>query len=57
VEIFANDGRQVFTLLTYAGDRQADIQVVAEHAGTTLQFKGWLLHSIWHDDAKHGGWG
>ncbi len=57
VEIFANDGRQVFTLLTYAGDRQADIQVVAEHAGTTLQFKGWLLHSIWHDGAKHGGWG
>jgi fructan beta-fructosidase len=57
VEIFANDGREVFTLLTYAGESQAEIHVVAEHAGTTMRFKGWLLQSIWHDAAKHGRWG
>ncbi len=49
VEIFANDGREVFTLLTYAGDAQTGIAMFAEHAGTVMRFKGWGLKSIWHD--------
>jgi fructan beta-fructosidase len=47
VEVFANEGRAVFTLLTYAGDAQTEIDTVAEHAGTIMDLKAWRLASIW----------
>jgi fructan beta-fructosidase len=47
VEIFVNDGREVFTFLTYAGDRQTGIETFALRPGTDLAVKAWELHSIW----------
>jgi fructan beta-fructosidase len=52
VEIFVNDGRDVFTLATYAGDAQTGIALVAEHPGTLMRFQGWRLDSIWNDAPK-----
>ncbi len=47
VEIFANDGREVFTLLTYAGERQTGIETYALRPGTDMAVKAWELQSIW----------
>ena len=47
VEIFVNEGKEVFTLLTYAGDGQTEIDMFAEHPGTVMDFKAWKLDSIW----------
>jgi fructan beta-fructosidase len=47
VEIFANDGREVFTLLTYAGALQTGIETYAQQAGTHLAMQAWNLRSIW----------
>ena len=47
VEIFANGGREVFTLLTYAGERQTGIETFARRPGTDMAVKAWELHSIW----------
>ncbi|MGC2032767.1 MAG: GH32 C-terminal domain-containing protein [Steroidobacteraceae bacterium] len=52
VEVFANEGKEVFTLLTYAGDAQTEIEIFAEHRGTIMRFKGWRLKSIWHETPK-----
>jgi fructan beta-fructosidase len=57
VEVFANEGREVFSLLTYAGEGQTEIDVVAEHPGTVMRFQGWRLNSIWHETSKGGGAG
>ncbi len=54
VEVFANEGKEVFTLLTYAGDAQTEIEIFAEHPGTIMRFKGWRLKSIWHESPKRG---
>ena len=54
VEVFANEGKEVFTLLTYAGDAQTEIEIFAEHPGTIMRFKGWRLKSIWHETPKRG---
>jgi fructan beta-fructosidase len=55
IEVFANDGMEVFTLLTYAGDAQTAIELFAEHPGTVMQFEGWRLKSIWHETSKRRG--
>jgi fructan beta-fructosidase len=52
VEIFANEGKEVFTLLTYAGDAQTEIEMFAQYPGTVMRFKGWTLQSIWHETPK-----
>lgn len=54
VEVFANDGKEVFTLLTYAGDAQTGIEIFADHPGTIMRFNGWRLNSIWHEMPKRG---
>jgi fructan beta-fructosidase len=54
VEVFANEGKEVFTLLTYAGNAQTEIKIFAEHPGTVMRFKGWRLKSIWHETPKPG---
>lgn len=58
VEVFANEGKEVFTLLTYAGDAQTEIEIFAEHPGTVMRFEGWSLKSIWHETPKRRdpGW-
>jgi fructan beta-fructosidase len=55
VEVFANEGREVFTLLTYAGGAQTGIEVFAELPGTLMHFEGWKLKSIWHETSRRGG--
>ena len=45
--MFANEGKEVFTLLIYARNGQTEIDMFAEHRGTVMDFKGWMLDSIW----------
>jgi fructan beta-fructosidase len=47
VELFTNEGKEVFTLLTYAGETQTGIETFAENEGTTMNFNAWKLKSIW----------
>jgi fructan beta-fructosidase len=55
MEVFANEGREVFTLLTYAADTQTQIDTFAEQRGTVMDFKAWKLDSIWRKPSKAGG--
>ena len=47
IEIFTNDGKDVYTLLTYPSERQTGIEVFAMKKGTTMKYKAWMLKSIW----------
>jgi len=47
IEIFANDGEDTFTLLTYAGDSQTGIELFALRPGTKYSLQYWPLESIW----------
>ena len=47
IELFTNKGKEVFTLLTYAGETQAGIETFAKNEGTTMNLKAWKLKSIW----------
>lgn len=47
IELFANDGKDVFTLLTYPSESQTGIETFALRPGTSMDFKGWMLESVW----------
>lgn len=47
IELFTNDGKDVFTLLTYPSENQTGIETFALRPGTSMDFKGWMLRSIW----------
>lgn len=47
VEIFTNDGKDVFSLLTYPGETQTGIELFALKGGTQMSLKAWMLKSIW----------
>ena len=47
IEIFTNRGRQVFTVLTYAGRHQTGIETFALRKGTKMELRAWMLRSIW----------
>jgi sucrose-6-phosphate hydrolase SacC (GH32 family) len=47
IELFANVGKEVFTLLTYPGETQVGIETFAKNEGTKMNFKAWKLKSIW----------
>ncbi len=47
IELFANDGKEVFTLLTYPSDAQVGIETHALRKGSKYAFKAWKLTSIW----------
>ena len=47
IEIFTNQGKEVFSLLTYAGDAQTGIETFALRPGTWMQLNAWTLDSIW----------
>jgi fructan beta-fructosidase len=48
IELFTNDGKEVFTLLTYPGEQQTGIETFARNAGTELNLKAWNLKSVWN---------
>lgn len=48
IEIFANRGKEVFTLLTYAGNTQTGIETFAHRPGTRMELRAWPLRSIWN---------
>ena len=43
IELFVNEGKDVFTLLTYPSEGQTGIEVFALQKGTSMKFKGWKL--------------
>lgn len=47
VEIFANDGKDVFTLQTFPSEYQTGIETFALRKGTKMQLDAWELKSIW----------
>jgi fructan beta-fructosidase len=47
IELFTNDGKEVFTLLTYPGEKQTGMETFARDAGTDMKLKVWNLKSIW----------
>lgn len=47
VELFTNEGKEVFTLLTYPAENQTGIRLFSENGKTKLNFKGWNLNSVW----------
>ena len=48
VEVFANDGEDVFTLLTYPSEDQTGIETFALRPGTEINFHAWTMKSVWH---------
>lgn len=49
IELFANDGKEVFTLLTYPSDAQTGIEVFALNKGTDISYTAWGLSSVWNN--------
>lgn len=47
IELFINEGKAIFTLLTYPGEKQTGIETFAEHDGTIMGVNAWELKSIW----------
>ena len=45
VEIFAEDGKKVLTLLTYASKSQTGVEFFSQRGSSCLSLKGWLLKS------------
>ena len=49
VEIFAGDGRLVFSLLTFPGDNQTGVELYSENGNTTkASLKAWNIKSVWN---------
>ena len=48
VEIFTNDGKDVFTMLTYPSEEQTGLEIFAHRPGTQMNMKAWTLKSIWN---------
>lgn len=48
IEIFANDGKDVFTLQTFPSEAQTGIETFALRKGTKMELKAWTLKSIWN---------
>lgn len=48
IEIFADDGRHVMTLLTYAGEGQTGAEVFSLYGNTDVQLQIYPINSIWH---------
>lgn len=49
VEVFADGGRQVMSLLTYAAPGQSGVSLFSADRGAKASLKAWPLKSIWHD--------
>jgi fructan beta-fructosidase len=47
IELFTNQGKDVFTLLTYPGETQTGIEVFSTGIGTKMNFSAWMLKSVW----------
>ena len=47
IELFTNDGKDVFTLLTYPNASQTGIELFAQKKGTNMELNAWMLKSIW----------
>lgn len=47
IELFTNDGKDVFTLLTYPGVHQTGIEVFSQKKGTIMELNAWMLKSVW----------
>lgn len=50
IELFTNQGKEVFTLQTYAGDRQTGIEIFALNKGSEINYTAWILKSIWENN-------
>ena len=47
VEIFCNDGQDVFTLQTFPSEDQIGIETFSQKSVTNMELKLWPLQAIW----------
>lgn len=47
IELFTNNGKEVFTLLTYPSETQTGIETFSENGNTKMELNAWTLKSIW----------
>lgn len=47
IELFTNEGKEVFTLLTYPDENQTGVEFFSKNESTTVNFQAWELKSIW----------
>lgn len=47
VEIFCNDGQDVFTMQTFPSDKQVGIETFSYKKGAQMDLKLWPLNSVW----------
>lgn len=47
IELFTNEGKEVFSLLTYPSDNQTGIEIFALNKGSNFSYEAWSLESIW----------
>lgn len=47
IELFTNDGKDVFTLLTYPSASQTGVELFSLKKGTEMELNAWMLKSIW----------
>lgn len=48
VEIFANSGRLVFTLLTFPGENQTGVELFSKHGSATqVKLSAWEMKTVW----------
>lgn len=51
VEVFANSGKKVLTVLTFPSENQIGVEVFSDLCnGTSIDFTAWMLNSIWKDN-------
>jgi fructan beta-fructosidase len=48
IELFTNEGKEVFTLPTYSSNVQTGIEVFTLKKGTSIEYMAWPLKSIWN---------
>ena len=47
IEIFANNGEKVYTMLTYASDSQCGANLFSLQGNTEVELTAWRMNSIW----------
>lgn len=49
IELFTNEGKEVFSLLTYPSNNQTGIEIFALNKGSNFSYEAWNLESIWNN--------
>lgn len=48
IELFTNEGKETFTILTYPSEDQTGIEIFSLNKGLEINYTAWMLNSIWN---------